>query len=579
MSVEEICRLPLGQVIQMAEELLRTSRAQEAADLYAAWGKGSVSNERHVAFFNQGVIYLNAGNLNAAEQAYRSSLDLWPEFPQARINLGLLLERKGLPEQAFVQWEHVQGEASIQVVALNHRGRVHESLRQYAQAEAVLTQSLTLLPNQADAIQHWVHLRQKQCKWPVLEALPHVSANTMLANTSPLAMLSLFDSPALQMMAAKQFTKRKYDLPSTRLCPEEGYQHKRRRIAYLSGDLCTHAVGLLLAELIQSHDREQFEVFAFDYSPEDGSPYRTKLKQFFDHFIDIKNMNDVQAAQLIASHEIDILIDLHGLSLGARPAILAQRPAPHQGTYLGFMGTTGFSWIDFVVTDRYVFPEDLRLYYSEQPLYVDGSFLPMPYTPVATTTETRSSLGLPEEALVLVCFNNVYKFNSTMFSIWMQILQSVDDAVLWLLDDNESATSEIKKYVAAHGVEPERVVFAKRTSHANYRARLQFADLYLDTTPYNSGSTAKDVLDAGLPMVTLSGQTVVSRMAASLLNALGLTALIADTYAHYKQVILDLAHDRTRLASYRHTLHNNQAQRAEVFTQMVRSLEAQYLKL
>lgn len=580
MELHDICQLPLGQVIQMAEQLLRTHRAQDAAGLYAVWGQGNATSpEQHVAFFNQGVIYSTLGDMAGAQAAYAASLEAWPDFPQARINLGLVLERQGLSDQALVQWQQVVGDAAMQVIALNHRGRLHEALRQYAEAEEVLTQSLHLNPHQPDAIQHWVHLRQKQCKWPVMQALPNLSVNRMLANTSPLAMLSLHDDPALQMMAAQLFIKRKFDLPMSRLCPLEGYSHARVRVGYLSGDLCTHAVGLLLADLIESHDRERFEIFAFDYSPEDGSPYRARLKRSFGHFISVANMSDAHAAQAIAEQEIDVLIDLHGLSLGARPGILAQRPAPHQGTYLGFMGTTGFPWIDFVVTDRYVFPERLIPYYSERPLYVDGCVLPITHEPIEPSQETRASLGLPEDVFVLACFNNVYKFNPTLFSVWMGVLKQVDDAVLWLLDDNESATQQIRQHVASHGIAIERVVFAKRTSHLNYRARLQMADLYLDTTPYNAGSTARDVVDAGLPMVTLSGQTVVSRMAGSLLISLGLSELVTHDVHAYEQLILALANDRSRVATYRHTLLQGAPQRAGASTRLTKNLEQQLLTL
>lgn len=575
MQAEEICRLPLGQVIQTAEQLLRIGRWQDAAGLYAIWGRGAESAERHVAFFNQGVIYLNAGELTEAEKAYRQSLNLWPEFAHARINLGLLFERQGLYALAFEQWQQVQGDAAMQVVALNHQGRLYESLRQYADAEAVLTQSLQLNPQQPDAIQHWVHLRQKQCKWPVMQALPNVSAHQMLAHTSPLAMLSLHDDPAVQMMAAKLFVQRKYNLPMTRMCPTERYVHERVRLGYLSGDLCTHAVGLLLAELFESHDRANFEVFAFDYSPEDGSEYRERLKRSTEHFVSIKGVSDEQAAQIIAEHEIDVLIDLHGLSYGARPGILARRPAPHQGTYLGFMGTTGFPWIDFVVTDRYVFPDALIPFYSERPLYVEGSLLPMSHTPIEACSETRATLGLPENAWVLACFNNAYKFNASMFTAWMRVLQQVDDAVLWLLDDNSSATFQVQAHARAHGISPDRLVFSKRTSHTQYRARLQLADVYLDTTPYNAGSTARDVLDAGLPMVTLSGQTVVSRMAGSLLHALGLDELITHDLLSYEEKILALAHDRAHLNSLRHTLLQSHEARAHAPKRLARSLEQQ----
>ncbi len=583
MQVEDIHQLGLDQVIQLAEQFQRAGRSADAIALYTLWNQNSPSSDRHIGWFNQGVMQLNAGDIDGAEHAYRCSLDLYPGFAQARINLGLLLERKGLHDDAMLQWSQVaasgylQGAANVdlQTLALNHIGRLQEQLKHYDLAEHALTQSLQLNPRQADALQHWVHLRSKQCKWPVMQAMHGVTVNAMLTHTSPLAMLALHDDPALQLMAAQSFVQRKFNLPTQRLCVNAPYKHERIRIGYLSGDLCTHAVGLLMAELLEAHDRSKFEIYAFDYSIEDGSEYRQRLKNAFDHFVDIRAMDDSQAAAVIAHAEIDVLLDLHGLSSGARPGILAMQAAPLQGTYLGFIGTTALPWVQFVVTDRFALPEALTPYFSEKPLYVDGSFLPLNHTPTPPYTQTRTELGLPEDAFVMACFNNVYKFNTEMFATWMNILKRVDDAVLWLLDDNPSATRELKKQVAYHGVPLDRVVFAKRTSHSEYRARMQLADVFLDTTPYNSGSTARDVLDCGLPMVTLSGRTFVSRMAGSLLHSIGLDELITSSHDEYENLVVDLAADRARLASYRHTLIQGHKAREEAPSKLVRSLEAQ----
>lgn len=583
MDIDDISQLGLDQVIQMAEQMQQAGRIADAVSLYGLWAAHATSNDRHIALFNQGVMQLNHGDVDGAEHAYRQSLVHYPGFAQARINLGLLLERKGLYEEAMLEWSQVaaagylQGAAHVdmQTLALNHIGRLQEQLKRYDLAEHALTQSLQIKPDQADAIQHWVHLRSKQCKWPAMQALPGVSVNAMLRGTSPLAMLALHDDPALQLMAAQSFVQRKFNLPTYRLCGRAPYQHSRIRIGYLSGDLCTHAVGLLMADLLESHDRDRFEVYAFDYSIEDGSAYRERLKRAFDHVVDIRALDDHAAAQSIADAEIDVLLDLHGLSSGARPGILSLQAAPLQGTYLGFIGTTALPWVQFVVTDKFALPESLAPYFSEKPLYVEGSFLPLNHTPTPACTSTRAELGLPEDAFVMACFNNVYKFNTAMFETWMNILKRVDDAVLWLLDDNDSATRELRKQVAYHGVSLDRVVFAKRTSHEQYRARMQLADVFLDTTPYNSGSTARDVLDCGLPMVTLSGKTFVSRMAGSLLHSIGLDDLITYSHKEYETLVVDLARDRARLASYRHQLIQGDALRQAAPAKLVKSLEAQ----
>ena len=587
MQVEEISQLGLDQVIQLAEEFQTSGRTADAIALYTLWTQNSPSNDRHIGLFNQGVMQLNAGDVDGAEHAYRLSLDLYPGFAQARINLGLLLERKGQYDDAMLQWSQVaasgylQGAANteLQTLALNHIGRLQEQLKHYDLAEHALTQSLQINPRQSDALQHWVHLRSKQCKWPAMQAMQGVSVNAMLTGTSPLAMLALHDDPALQLMAAQSFVQRKFNLPTQRLCVNAPYRHERIRIGYLSGDLCTHAVGLLMADLLEAHDRTKFEIYAFDYSIEDGSDYRQRLKNAFDHVVDIRAMDDRAAAAEIANAEIDVLLDLHGLSSGARPGILSMQPAPLQGTYLGFIGTTALPWVQFVVTDRFALPDALTPYFSEKPLYVDGSFLPLNHTPTPPCSQSRTELGLPEDAFVMACFNNVYKFNTEMFATWMNILKRVDHAVLWLLDDNTSATRELKKQIAYHGIPLDHVVFAKRTSHTEYRARMQLADVFLDTTPYNSGSTARDVLDCGLPMVTLSGRTCVSRMAGSLLHSIGMDELITYNHTDYENLVVALAADPARLASYRHALIQGSTAREAAPAKLVRSLEAQLAQM
>jgi len=441
-----------------------------------------------------------------------------------------------------------------------------------------LVQSLQISPKQPDALQHYVHLRQKQCKWPVLQAMPNISINALLSATSPLAMLAHTDDPAMQWLSAHSFLQRKYQLTEHNLSANRHYKHPKIRIGYLSGDLCTHAVGLLMADLIEAHDRENFDVYAFDFSPEDNTAYRERLKHAFDHVIDIRLLQDMQVAQLILAHEIDVLIDLHGLSSGARPGILALRPAPHQGTYLGFIGTTAMPWIDFVITDPFALPEALTPYFSEVPLYIDGSVIPLHHeavTPVETVT--RHSLGLSEDAVVMACFNNIYKITPEVFACWMRILQQTPNSVLWLLDDNPWASANLMQHAQQQGLQ-NRIVFAQRCNHAEYRARLGLADVYLDTFPYNAGSTARDVLDADLPMITCSGKTFISRMAGSMLHSAGLDALITENLADYEARVVELVNDQPRLAAIKQHIQTTAPQRQSAPQRLVKSLENQLLE-
>jgi predicted O-linked N-acetylglucosamine transferase (SPINDLY family) len=277
----------------------------------------------------------------------------------------------------------------------------------------------------------------------------------------------------------------------------------------------------------------------------------------------------------MADHGIDVLVDMHGLSHGARPGILSLHPAPLQGTYLGFVGTTAMPWVDFVITDRYVLPSQLLAFTSEKPVYVEGCFIPVGKPQRMPQTLTRESVGLPDHVRVLACFNNVYKITEAVFQVWMRVLQQVDDAVLWLLDDNPAATQNLKAQVLRYGIDPARVVFAPRTSYEMYCQRLALADVYLDTHPYNAGSTARDVLRSRVPMVTLCGQTMVSRMAASMMHSVGLDDLVTDSLASYEARIIQLAKSKRATQIHRKLLTQGLARNKNAAQLWARSLEHQ----
>lgn len=587
MQLAKAGEMSLETLMQEAEKLKGMGLAEDVKTLYKIWIACTQSPTRFIALFNWGVMLSESGDLEGAEMAYRQSIALNPSLLQAKINLGLTLERKSKFDEALEEWVSVVYQApnaasndiELKTMALNHIGRLQESRHEYDAAENALKLSLSLNPKQPDAIQHWVHLRQKQCKWPVCEPLPGIRVNEMLGATSPLAMLSLYDDPSLQWMASRAFVERKFKLQEERLASPKRMPHDRIRIGYLSGDLCTHAVGLLMADLIEAHDKNKFEIYAFDFSPEDGTAYRARLKRAFDHFLDIRNLDDRRAALIIRQLEIDILIDLHGLSSGSRPGIMALHPAHLQGTYLGFIGTTSMPWIEFVVADSYALPEALEPYFSEKPLRIDGSFIPLHIPIVNEPKVRRADVGLPEDAIVLASFNNIYKYNADLFATWMRIMQRNDHTVLWLLDDNQWATEALKGYASGYGVDLDRLVFAKRCTHQEYRERLRLADIYLDTYPYNAGSTARDVLDARLPMVTLSGKTFISRMAGSMLSAAGLAELVANSYSQYEEIVLALAAQPKRIAQLKQNLEIASANWGEAPKRLVASLERQLISL
>lgn len=541
-------QMSFSELLAYTNELQSLGHPQAACNLYGLWLPASTDPQRHVAYFNYGTLLQSTGQTEQAKLAYQAALALQPHFAQASINLGLTHERLGQNEQALQAWAQVVGQrllphapaVELQITALNHIGRVQEQLRNYLQAEQALEDSLRLNPRQPGVIQHWVHIRQKACKWPVYQELPGIGLGEMLRATSPLAMLALTDDPVQQLLTAQSFVARTYSMKEERLCEGRQYQHARLRIGYVSADLREHAVGFLLPAFFEGHDRTRYELYAYDFTQDENTATRRTILGLFDQVRSIHALDDRHAAQLILDDEIDILIDLHGLSSGARPGIFALHPAPRQGTYLGFIGSTGMPWFDFVLADRQVLPPELATHFTEKPLYLEGSFLPLAATPQPLPEVGRAQLGLAEQAFVMGAFGNVYKITPEMFASWMRLLQRMPDAVLWLIDDNTETTANLRAHARRAGVDPRRLVFASRCDHAHFCARLRLADVYLDTYPYNCGSTSRDVINAGVPLVSLYGQTMVSRMGLSILQSVGCAHLATSSLADYEDKVLEV---------------------------------------
>lgn len=557
----------LQQVMDEAQRLQAAGTPRAAARVYEAWLAATRQPLRHLACFNWGTLLSSLGDEAAAEQAYRRALDIEPGFAPALLNLGHLMERRGEAEAALAAWGQVAAAAPPPMLehrlhALNNAARLLETLRRYPEAEARMRESLELKAAQPDVIQHYVHIRQKQCAWPHDAPVGAVTPNQFLTGTSLLAMMGLSDDPALQLLAAQRFVHDKVlkttPVPAVPLFLRTPAPEGRVRIAYLSGDLHMHAVGLLTAELFELHDRSRFEVSAFCWTPDSATPQRQRILKAFDKVVRIGGVDDTTAAKQIALSSIDVLVDLQGLTAGARPAILVQRPAPVQVSYLGLPGTSAIPGLDWMLVDDYTMPRELEPFCSERPLRLPGCYQvsdrQRDVAAIPDRAEGRARYGLPPDAFVFCSFNNNHKFTAEVFSGWMRILAAVPGSVLWLLADNDTARANMLACAAAHGVTADRLVFAPRMAPGEYLARFTLADLMLDTFPYNAGTTASDALWMGLPIVTRSGRTVISRMAGSLLTAVGLPDLITDNQADYERLAITLGRNPARVASHRRYL-------------------------
>jgi predicted O-linked N-acetylglucosamine transferase (SPINDLY family) len=465
--------------------------------------------------------------------------------------------------------------------ALNNSARMLENVRRYPEAEALMRRSLELKDAQLDVIQHYVHIRQKQCAWPHDLPVGRVSPNQFLLGTSLLATMGLHDDPALQLLAAQRFVHDKVPAPQAvplhiQAPPRSG----RIRVGYLSGDLHMHAVGLLTPELFELHDRSRFEIWGFCWTPESQQPQRQRILKALDHHVRLAGVDDHTAARLIAQAGIDVLVDLQALTSGARPAILGYRAAPVQVSYLGLPGTSALPGVDWMIADRFVMPEALQPYCTERPIYLPHCYQVSDRKREIAPRPERLRYGLPEGAFVFCSFNNNHKFTAEMFAAWMRILAAVPGSVLWLLADNDTARENMLRAADAHGVARQRLIFAPRVAPAEYLARFQLADLMLDTFPFNAGTTASDALWMGLPIVTRAGRTYISRMAGSLLSAVGLPDLIAENLADYEKLAITLGREPRRVASHKRYLaeHGRGSPLFDV-PKIVRDIETEFERL
>jgi predicted O-linked N-acetylglucosamine transferase (SPINDLY family) len=539
-------------------ELLVAVEATRLADeslieVYRAWitAHGPQLPGTAAAWFNLGVAFSRLRQSDHAIACYEAALALRPGFYEAAQNLGLQLESQGRPDAALAVWQQTLQPIAAQTALLNHSGRLSERLGRLHDAENLFRRSLLLDPEQPDVIQHFVHVRQRLCLWPVLERhLPGLAPETLRRHAGPLATLALTDDVAWQCSVCADWIARKTRPEAPLLRPAEPYRHDRLRVGYLSSDFCRHAMSYLIAELLERHDRSKFKIYGYCSTLDDGSDVRARILGAFDEVRFVRDLTDAQAAQRIRDDEIDILIDLNGLTLGARLQVLRHRPAPIQATYLGFIGPVPLPELDYLLSDAFVIPDAQAAQYAPRPLAIGPLYQANDSRREMAAPTSRREVGLPEDRFVFCCFSNHYKITPEMFEGWMQILRQVDHGVLWLADDGSGSDLALRAHAAAAGVAPDRLIFTGRVSPGAYLARLRLADLFLDTFPYNAGTVASDAIRMGVPMVTLSGRSFASRMAASLLHSIGAQAGVAETQADYVRIAVTLATDPPALAEF-----------------------------
>ncbi|HEY4264607.1 MAG TPA: tetratricopeptide repeat protein [Micropepsaceae bacterium] len=565
-------------------------------DALAGYDKALAGKPGHVAaLYGRGNALAKLGRPEEALASYDRAVQCDPGNAELLANRAIVLSDLNRYEEALAEFASSIARAPENAESFNSRGLVFMQLRRHRDALADFTRACELNPAFANALygraSALVELNRHDEAIPAFEQLlrqapdyPYglgmlvyaqrtacdwrdLSASAALADAiaagkrvaTPLVLLAISDSPSLKLRCAEVLIADKFRPVEEPLWRGDRSRHERIRVAYLSADFRPHPVAILMAGVFEHHDRERFETIAISYGTDDKSMMRARLMQSFERFIDVRGKSDRQVAALIHDMEADILVDLTGLTASARPGILAFRPAPVQVNYLGFAGSLGAPYTDYILADTIVIPEDQQVFYAEKMAYLPASYLPHDSKRrIAERAPARGELGLPDSGFVFASFNNSYKFTPEIFDVWMRLLRKIEGSVLWLSASNAAAQRNLKREAEARGVAGHRIVFAGFVPQGeDHLARLAAADLFLDTFPYNAHTTASDALWAGLPLLTCKGQSFASAVAASLLQACGLPELITDSLAAYENRALDLARNAAALADIRAKLSSN----------------------
>lgn len=441
------------------------------------------------------------------------------------------------------------------------RGITFYELKRYADAHSQFDRAYTLKSNLAGLESARMRTKMHLCDWSDFDkesARLVSSVRTGRAPVLPFYLVALPSTPEEQLHCARTWMAGHHPISDEPVWRGERYDNGLINVGYLSSDFRVHPISLLIAEMLEHHDRSRFRTVGISTGPNDRSELRERVATALDQFIDVRDKSDDDVAKLIGSLKIDILVDLNGNTEGARSDILAKRAAPIQLNFLGYPGTMGIGYFDYIVADRVVIPDNCRQFYSEKIAYLPNCFQVNGGRAISDRTFTRAEFGLPADGFVFCCFNNSYKITPHIFDSWMHILNSVENCVLWLFEDSSESSANLRKEAAARGIGAQRLVFATRTPiFAEHLARLRLADLFLDTLPYNAHTTAGDALWAGLPILTCIGETFASRVAASILKAIDLPELITATLQDYERRAIELATDPSTFEQIKRKLANN----------------------
>ncbi len=535
-------------------------RVEEAL---AACDRALAINPHHVdALITRGNALLESKSFTPALECFERALIIEPNQVEALYNRGLTLHELMRYEPALASYTKALAIKPDYAEALKGLGNLFFALKQYNEAIVSYDMALAIKPGLSFVAGRRLHTKMLLCDWSDFEKQSSALVADVRAGrpaASPFELLSIPSMVGDHLKSAQVAVREEISVSARRTWQGERYAHDRIRVAYVSADFREHPVAHLLASVFEQHDRERFETVAIALGHDDRGEMRARLQGAFERFIDVDGKSDGEVARLLREHEVDIAVDLMGFTSGCRPTILAYRSAPIQVNYLSYPGIVGTDFIDYIIADRYVIPEDQRAQFSEPVVYLPDSYLAYDTTrKISDRRLSRAELGMPETGFVFCAYNNSYKIKPAIFDIWMRLLRDVEGSVLWLMSASEATAHNLRREAAARGVDPGRLIFAQYAPRVeDHLARYRVADLFLDTLPFNAQTTACDALWAGLPVLTCLGETFVGRVAASLLSAVGLPELITHSVEEYETLALKLACEPVLLAEIRAKLARN----------------------
>jgi protein O-GlcNAc transferase len=544
----------------------------------------AIKPDNITALINRGTALWDLKRFEEAEASFEKALVFEPGNVEALNNRGTALWSQKRFGEALASYDKALVITPSFVQALYNRGVTLAEITRFDEAIASYEKARALAPNHKNSLEGIAHAALHSCDWKRTAEIADVLQASIVDQEKalhPFILLGYSSDPSLQLQCAQNFIKRRIPICPPRLWNGKPYHHDKIRVAYLSADYRKHATAYLLAELIESHDRSQFEILGVSFGRDDRSDMRSRLVKGFDKFIDVQFVGDCEAAKLLHGLQVDIAVDLKGYTTDQRPEILSYRPAPVQVNYLGYPGTLGAHFIDYVIADEIVVPFDQQAFFTEKIVHLPNCYqVNDSKRVIALKTPSRQEAGLPEEGFVFCCFNDNYKITAAMFEIWMRLLGSVPGSVLWLITTSADACRNLRSEAAARGIDPARLIFAPKVELPEHLARHSLADLFLDTLPCNAHTTTSDALWAGLPVVTCLGECFAGRVAASLLYAIGLPELVTHGLKDYADLALRLARDPPLLRSFRGKLERHRLTHALFDTNRFRlNIEAAYTRM